>query len=80
MSEEAKNNKTYITSDIGVAAFLQLRGCRLLVCQRSENGRFHFEFEELNSECDKLTFEFLNSDYCKFDNNVRNLKKILFSK
>ena len=56
MSEEAKNNKTYITSDIGVAAFLQLRGCRLLVCQRSENGRFHFEFEDLNSECDKLTF------------------------
>jgi hypothetical protein len=26
-----------------------------------------------------LSLEFLDSDFCKFDNNVRNLKKILFS-
>ena len=80
MTEEKKDtSNTYTTSDIGVAAFLQLRGCRLLVCKRAENGRFHFEFDDQNKECERLTFEFLNSDYCKFDNNVRNLKKILFS-
>ena len=26
-----------------------------------------------------VSLEFLESDFCKFDNNVRNLKKILFS-
>ena len=30
-------------------------------------------------ECKKHSIEFLSSDFCKFDNNVRNLKKLLFS-
>ena len=80
MQQDKQNHDTYTTSDIGVAAFLQLRGCKLLVCKRADNGRFHFEFEDHDKQCEKLTFDFLNSDYCKFDNNVRNLKKILFSK
>ena len=71
--------KMYTTSDIGIAAFLQLKGKRLLTCHRLESGKFHFEFEDELSECSALSLEFLNSEYCKFDNNVRNLKKLLFS-
>lgn len=69
----------YTTSDIGIAAFLQLRGIKLVECKRLETGKFHFAFEDPEKKCQALSLEFLDSDFCKFDNNVRNLKKILFS-
>ncbi|MHA2065509.1 MAG: DUF5659 domain-containing protein [Candidatus Thorarchaeota archaeon] len=69
----------YTTSDIGIAAFLQLRGIKLIECKRLETGKFHFAFEDPEQKCQMLSLEFLDSDFCRFDNNVRNLKKILFS-
>jgi hypothetical protein len=69
----------FSTSDIGIAAYLQLRGIKILECKRLETGKFHFSFEDPDSKCRSLSLEFLDSDFCKFDNNVRNLKKILFS-
>ncbi len=69
----------YTTSDIGIAAFLQLRGLKLLECKRLESGKFHFAFADPEGQCQSLSIEFLDSDFCRFDNNVRNLKKILFS-
>ena len=72
------SGETYSTSDIGIAAYLQLCDIKMIDCKRLQNGRFHFEFEN-PEECRKKSIEFLSSDYCKFDNNVRNLKKILFS-
>ena len=71
--------KMYSTSDIGIAAYLQLRGVKLTDCKRLETGKFHFSFEDPENNCPSLSLEFLDSDFCKFDNNVRNLKKILFS-
>ena len=76
MSQESNN---FITSDIGIAAYLQLQGFKILSCRRLETGKFHFEFEDPNDQCKMKALEFLDSDFCKFDNNVRNLKKILFS-
>ena len=70
---------TFTTSDIGIAAYLQLRKIKLLECKRLESGKFFFKFEDPNSECQQKSLEFLESEFCKFDNNVRNLKKILFS-
>ena len=75
MSEE----NIYTTSDIGIAAYLQLKKIKLLECKRLESGKFYFKFSDLESNCQQLSLEFLDSDFCKFDNNVRNLKKILFS-
>ena len=72
-------NKTFTTSDIGIAAYLQLQGNKLLVCNRHDSGRFHFEFDDPNGTCRVQSMEFLDSDFCKFDNIVRNLKKLLFS-
>jgi hypothetical protein len=69
----------FTTSDIGIAAFLQLRGLKLTQCKRTETGKFHFAFEDPEGKGSILSLEFLDSDFCKFDNNVRNLKKILFS-
>ena len=70
---------TYTTSDIGIAAYIQLKGVKLLECRRLESGKFYFKFSNDLGECQRLSLEFLESDFCKFDNNVRNLKKILFS-
>tara|TARA_B100000282_G_scaffold274216_1_gene230705 strand:+ start:16 stop:228 length:213 start_codon:yes stop_codon:yes gene_type:complete len=69
----------YTTSDIGIAAYLQLKGMKLKECKRLESGKFHFCFEDPEGKCPSYSLEFLDSDFCKFDNNVRNLKKILFS-
>ena len=75
----ANNDKNFVTSDIGIAAFLQLKGNKLLNCTREPSGKFRFEFEDTNGSCRIQSLEFLDSDFCKFDNIVRNLKKILFS-
>ena len=69
----------FATSDIGIAAFLQLKGIKLVNCHRLESGKFHFEFEDPTGTCRQMSLEFLDSDFCKFDNIVRNLKKVLFS-
>ena len=74
-----EKHEVFTTSDIGISAYLQLLGYKLVVCERLESGKFHFEFHDPNSECRLKSLEFLESDFCKFDNNVRNLKKILFS-
>ena len=78
METKDEKDPTYTTSDIGIAAYLQMFNIKLLQCHRLEGGRFYFEFENLK-ECKERSIEFLSSDFCKFDNNVRNLKKILFS-
>ena len=67
---------TFTTSDIGIAAYLQLRGNKLKACTRLESGKFYFEFEDSSGACKIQSLEFLDSDFCKFDNIVRNLKKI----
>lgn len=78
MSEQIKDN-TFRTSDIGIAAYLQLQGFRLTTCKRLDSGKFFFEFSDPDDRCKIKSLEFLESDFCKFDNNVRNLKKVLFS-
>ena len=74
---EATSN--YTTSDIGIAAYLQLKGIKITECKRLSTGKFYFSFSDPENKCSMLALEFLDSDFCKFDNNVRNLKKILFS-
>ena len=68
MSEEKQAQQTYVTSDIGIAAYLQMFEMRLLKCHRLEGGRFHFEFDNPD-ECKKRSIEFLSSEFCRFDNN-----------
>ncbi len=73
------SDNIFVTSDIGIAAYLQLQGFKLVSCNRLDSGKFHFEFEDPQNQCRIKSLEFLESDFCRFDNNVRNLKKILFS-
>lgn len=70
----------FVTSDIGIAAYLQLLNKKLLLCERDPSGRFRFEFEDSDNDCESKSLEFVNSDFCKFDNHIRNLKKLLFDR
>lgn len=72
------NGKIYVTSDIALAAFLMMKGMKLISATRERNGRFRFEFDDANNEADKFAVGFVNSESAKFDAHVKNLKNILF--
>ena len=72
------NHKIFITADIAIAAFLMMKGMKLISATRERNGRFRFEFDDPKNEADKFAVEFVNSESAKFDAHVKNLKNILF--
>lgn len=71
-------NKTYSTSDIALAAYLKLKGLRLIECGRAD--KFNFVFEDHDDQGEQLAIEFINSDMRKYDDEIRSLKKIIYSK
>tara|TARA_R110000803_G_scaffold134065_3_gene201156 strand:- start:303 stop:524 length:222 start_codon:yes stop_codon:yes gene_type:complete len=70
--------KTYKTSDIGIAAFIMMKGLKLIEAKRGPTGRFHFEFEDQSDIAKSYAVDYLNSESAKFDANMKNLKNILF--
>lgn len=70
--------KTYKTSDIGIAAFIMMKGLKLIEAKRSQSGRFSFVFEDNNDLGNSYAVDYLNSESAKFDANMKNLKNILF--
>ena len=70
--------KTYKTSDIGIAAFIMMKGLKLIEAKRSQSGRFSFVFEDTNDLGNTYAVDYLNSESAKFDANMKNLKNILF--
>ncbi|MBG17564.1 MAG: hypothetical protein CMB77_04350 [Euryarchaeota archaeon] len=68
----------YITSDIAIAAYLMLRGLRLLTASREVSGKFKFEFEDSKKEAQSLAVEYISSEFCVFDTHLKNLKKLLY--
>jgi hypothetical protein len=70
----------YKTSDLALAAYLSLKGLRLISASRSEGGRFEFELEDSDSRGGTLAMEYVGSEFSQFDNQVRSLKKLLYSK
>jgi hypothetical protein len=68
----------YNTSDLALAAFLMMKGLNLINASRLTGGRFEFEFADPDGEAFNLSLEYVNSDFCQFDNHLRSLKKILY--
>ena len=66
------------TSDIAIAAYLMMKGLKLVKAEKERSGRFRFEFDDAKNNADKLAVEFVNSESAKFDAHVKNLKNILF--
>ena len=67
----------YETSDIGVAAYLMFKEIKLKDCSVSSSGRFYFKFEDPHGIASELAMEFLNSEFSRFDDKMRTLRKML---
>jgi len=70
--------KRFETSDIGIAAYVMMKGLRLLRATRGNGGRFNFVFEDPNNQGPTLAVDYVNSEAAKFDANMKNLKNILY--
>ena len=62
-----------------MAAFMLMNGLRLKQAKVVSGGRFYFELEDVDDKATDLSLEFINSKFADFDNQIRNLKKILYS-
>ena len=72
------SNNVFKTSDLAIAAFLMMKGKRLIEAAVEKGGKFNFSFEDKDSSCFSLVIEFANSESAKFDSHIKNLKNILF--
>jgi hypothetical protein len=71
--------KTYETSDLSLAAFLLMKGVKLIDAKKVSSGKFNFSFDDPNDKAKLFAVEFINSEFCEFDNQVRNLKKLIYN-
>lgn len=67
------------TSDLALAAYMITKGLKLMKAERLKTGRYHFELEDPDDKADQLKLEFINSEFMKFDNNLKMLKKMMYS-
>ncbi len=74
----SKKKNTYFTSDIALAAYMRLRGLELLECYK-DGQRFYFSFSDENHQTEQLALDFINSDCRRYDDEMRSLKKLLYS-
>ena len=69
----------YETSDLALVAYLTFKGLKLVSAKRLASGRFQFILDDPDGNADMISLEYFSSDFCKFDNQVRSLKKLLYS-
>jgi hypothetical protein len=72
------NMKTYQTSDIGIAAFVMMKGLKLQQASRGNGGRFNFIFQDPHNLGPQYAVDYVNSESAKFDAHMKNLKNILY--
>lgn len=64
-------------TNLGYAAYLMLKGYKLLEPPSRHDGKFIFKFT-INSDINQqLFYEYTNGEFSKFDSMVVNLKKTL---
>lgn len=73
-------DKNFETSDLPLAAFLIMKGLKLITAKKVGNGKFLFIISDPDGIADNLSLEYVNSDFCKFDNHIRSIKKLIYTK
>jgi hypothetical protein len=68
-------NDLYETSDLGIAAYLIVKGMKLLRAEKRP-GRYSFTFLE-KQECQKLAVGYVNTEFSRFDATLKNLKNLI---
>jgi hypothetical protein len=71
---------TFTTSDLPLAAFLVIKGLTLIKARKAGSGKFEFVLEDPDGEAERLSIEYINSEFCKFDNTIRSIKKLLYTR
>jgi hypothetical protein len=69
-------NGKFVTHDLGFAAYLKLRNFALMSASK-DNGLFVFEFSDPEEGAADLRLEYINSEFAKFDSEVKGLKKLI---
>jgi len=67
----------YTTADISLAAFLLMRGVRIISATR-EKGKFVFEFDDAENRALELSQEYILSEYPRYDASLRQVKRMLY--
>lgn len=67
--------KTRFATDLGVAAYILMHKYKVLG-KKGKYIYFEVENQEINEKFDELAFEYLTSDFHKFDSCLMSLKKI----
>ena len=70
----------YKTSDLALAAYITMKGLKLVSASKLPSGNFNFEIEDPDGSAESLAIEYVGSDFSQFDNKVRTLKKLLYSR
>lgn len=73
------DRKIFQTSDLALAAYMVTKGMKLLKANRKPSGRYNFEIEDPEGKAEEYKLEFINSEFYKFDNNLKTLKKMIYS-
>jgi len=71
------SNDIFQTSDIAIAAFIMTKGLKLKSCHIEISGKYIFEFEDPSGLGVQYSIDFINSECSQFDNQMKNLRKIL---
>jgi len=70
---------TFETADLAFAAFLCMRGFRLISAKKLPTGRFSFVFDDPTQTASTMQVQFLSSEFPIFDNFVKILKKRIYT-
>ena len=73
----SSNGDRWETSDLGVAAYVHMKGLEILGGRRDRNRRWVFRFKDPDRRARSIAMEYLNSECRAFDAAIRTLKKTI---
>lgn len=68
--------KLRTTRDLALATFARLRGLEIVRAARKSRGDFEFLFRDPDGKWDALRIEWTNSEFRRYDDEMRALKKL----
>lgn len=74
-----KEENTFKTSDLALAAYMITKGMSLVKAKRLDSGKYFFEIKDPQNRAEEMKLEFINSEYYRFDSNLKILKKMMYT-
>ena len=80
MDNHIGEKKETRVSELSFAAFLKINGLEMISMKKPSSNRsddYYFIFDDSDNRISRLKIDFYNSDFRKFDDEIRALKKML---